>query len=276
MEFLAPAKVNLTLRVSRRRDDSFHEIESLIAPISIHDTLDIERRETGGLAFTCGDPTIPANGTNLVVHAVELFCGSFGLQPHLRIHLQKEIPHGAGLGGGSSDAATTLIALNHLFRTELPPEELMKLAGELGSDIPFFFVQGAAWCRGRGEIVEPASLPSSLPILLVKPPFAVPTPWAYQQWHDSLEIPGVDYSAQKMPWGELVNDLERPVFQKYFQLPEWKRWLRAQPEVAGALMSGSGSTMFAVLRSKEAGMSLAERFAAEFGQNLWFGLTETV
>jgi 4-diphosphocytidyl-2-C-methyl-D-erythritol kinase len=152
----------------------------------------------------------------------------------------------------------------------------MKLAAELGSDIPFFLAQSAAWCRGRGEIVEPASLPNSIPILLIKPPFAVHTPWAYQQWRESLEIPGVDYSAQKMPWGELVNDLERPVFQKYFQLAEWKRWLLAQSEVAGALMSGSGSTMFAVLRTKDAGMPLAKRFAAQFGQNLWFGLTETV
>jgi 4-diphosphocytidyl-2-C-methyl-D-erythritol kinase len=276
MEFLAPAKINLSLRVLRRREDGFHEIDTLMAPLSIFDTLDIERRETGGLAFTCSEPGLPVDRRNLVVRAVEEFCESFGFRPHLKIHLKKEIPHGAGLGGGSSDAATTLLALDHLFQTMLPREELVDLAAAIGSDIPFFLVQGVARCRGRGEIVEPATLPETLPVLLIKPPFGVPTPWAYQQWKDSLEIPGIDYEPQKLPWGELVNDLERPVFQKFLQLAEMKRWLLAQPETAGALMSGSGSTMFAVLRSKAEGMELAQRVAVEFGQNLWVGLTETV
>src|SRR3954464_3270792 len=115
MEFLAPAKINLTLRVLRRREDGFHELETLMAPLSIFDSLDIERRESGGLAFTCSDPALPLDGRNLVTRAVDEFCGSFGFQPHLKIHLKKEIPHGAGLGGGSSDAATTLIALDQLF-----------------------------------------------------------------------------------------------------------------------------------------------------------------
>src|SRR5687768_6877631 len=120
MEFLAPAKINLSLRILGRREDGFHEIDTLMAPISIFDTLEIERRESGGLAFTCSDPGLPIDASNLVVHAVDEFCGSFGFQPDLKIHLKKEIPHGAGLGGGSSDAATTLIALNLLFQTELP------------------------------------------------------------------------------------------------------------------------------------------------------------
>lgn len=276
MDFLAPAKINLTLRVLRRREDGFHEIETLMAPLSIFDTLEIERKESGGLVFTCSDASLPTDGSNLVVRAVEEFCGSFGFQPHVKIHLRKEIPHGAGLGGGSSDAATTLLALNHLFHTELPTEELMPLAASLGSDVPFFLVQSAAWCRGRGEKVEAAPLKQSVPVLLIKPPFGVPTPWAYKQWRDSLEIPGLDYGPQKFAWGELVNDLERPVFEKFLQLAEWKRRLREQPEVDGALMSGSGSTVFAVLKSRDVGMGLAQRVAAEFGPNLWVGLAETV
>ena len=123
MEFLAPAKINLSLRILKRREDGFHEIDTLMAPISIFDTLEIERRESGGLDFTCSDASLPIDGSNLVVRAVDEFCGSFGFEPHLKIHLKKEIPHGAGLGGGSSDAATTLIALNLLFQTELPIEE---------------------------------------------------------------------------------------------------------------------------------------------------------
>ncbi len=275
MEFLAPAKVNLALRVLRRRDDGFHEIETLMAPISIFDTLEIERRESGGLVFTCNDTTLPTDERNLAVRAAQHFCGSFGFQPNVSIALQKDIPHGAGLGGGSSDAATVLLALDALFKTELPREELAALAAELGSDVPFFIYQSPAWCRGRGEIVEPCAL-APLPVLLIKPPFGVPTPWAYQRWRDSLEIPGIAYAAQPFAWGELVNDLERPVFEKFLQLAELKTWLLAQPETAGALMSGSGSTVFALLRDKAAGMALAEHFLAEFGTTFWLGLAETV
>ncbi len=275
MEFSAPAKVNLSLRVLRRRDDGFHKIETLMAPVSIFDTLDIERRESGGLQFTCSDPSLPADSGNLAVRAALHFCETSGIQPHLRIHLKKEIPHGAGLGGGSSDAATVLLALDRLFDTRLPVARLADLAAGLGSDIPFFVHQSAAWCRGRGEIVEPCKLPS-LPLLFIKPPFAVSTPWAYRRWRDSLEIPEMTYAAQKFPWGELVNDLERPVFEKWIQLAELKRWLLGQPEAAGALMSGSGSAVFALLRDKAAGTSLAGKVTEQFGENLWVRLTETV
>lgn len=275
MEFSAPAKVNLSLRVLRRRDDGFHEIETLMAPVSIFDTLDIELCGSGGLQFTCSDPSLPADSGNLAVRAALRFCETSGIQPHLRIHLKKEIPHGAGLGGGSSDAATVLLALDRLFDTRLPVARLAELAAGLGSDIPFFVHRSAAWCRGRGEIVEPCKLPP-LPLLLIKPPFAVSTPWAYRQWGDSLEIPGMTYAAQKFPWGELVNDLERPVFEKWIQLAELKRWLLGQPEAAGALMSGSGSAVFALLRAKAAGASLAGKVAEQFGENFRVRVTETV
>ena len=119
-------------------------------------------------------------------------------------------------------------------------------------------------------------MPRALPLLLIKPPFPVRTPWAYTQWRDSIEIPGLSYEPQEFDWGVLVNDLERPVFEKFLQLAEMKRWLIEQPEVAGALMSGSGSTVFALLRDKSAGPSLVERVAAQFGDRLWLALTETL
>lgn len=276
MEFLAPAKVNLSLRVLRRREDGFHEIESLMCPVSIFDTLEIAHRETKGLEFVCDDATLPTGDDNLVVRAAKLFCGACGLEPRLRIALTKRIPHGAGLGGGSSDAATTLIGLNRLFETNLPREALAAMAADLGSDIPFFIYQSAAMIRGRGEQVEPVEFPHALPLFLIKPPFGVPTPWAYQQWRDSREIPGVPYAAQKFVWGALVNELERPVFQKYLFLADVKSWLLQQPDVEGALMSGSGSTVFALLRDKESAAALSARVAAEFGTNLWCCLCETV
>jgi 4-diphosphocytidyl-2-C-methyl-D-erythritol kinase len=276
MEVFAPAKINLSLRVLRRREDGFHEIESLIVLISVFDKLELELREAGGLEFVCSDASLPTDETNLVVRAARLFCQTFGLEPNLRIELRKGIPHGAGLGGGSSDAAATLLALNRLFATEVPRETLLELAAALGSDVPFFIHESAALCRGRGELVTPTIFPHALPVLLIKPPFGVPTPWAYQQWRDSREIPGVRYDAQKFSWGELANDLERPVFEKYLFLAHFKTWLLAQSEVAGALLSGSGSTVFAILDDRESASALGSRIAAEFGTDLWCHLAETI
>ena len=276
MQFPAPAKINLSLRVLRRREDGFHEIETLMAPVAIRDTLDIERRDGGGIGFTCSDRTLPADGTNLVVRAARGFFAATSIAPDARIFLQKQIPHGAGLGGGSSDAAATLLALDAIFETRLPHAELTRIAAEIGSDVPFFLARSAAWCRGRGEIVEPCVFPSALPLLLIKPPFGVPTPWAYQRWRDSLEIPGVPYAPQTLGGITLVNDLERPVFEKFIQLAEMKRWLLEQPEASGALMSGSGSTVFALLREKSDGLALSEKARAQFGPHAWLALTETV
>ena len=276
MNILAPAKVNLSLRVLRRRENGFHDIESLIVPVSIFDRLEIERSDAGGIAFTCSDASVPADNTNLVLRAARSFCNAFGLAPDLRIVLQKEIPHGAGLGGGSSDAASTLLALDELFATNAPRATLHRLASDIGSDVPFFLDRSAARVDGRGENVMPCELPHTIPLLLIKPPFGVPTPWAYRQWRDSLEIPGVRYDAQEFAWGSLINDLERPVFEKYIFLADLKMWLLAQPEVAGALMSGSGATVFAVLREKAGAKALQARIGEEFGNGLWVRFAETL
>lgn len=276
MQFFAPAKINLSLRIVRRREDGFHEIATLMSPIAIRDTLEIDRSSSGGIAFTCSDTTLPADGTNLVVRAARGFFEATHIAPHVRIFLKKETPHGAGLGGGSSDAATTLLALDEIFQTHLPLGKLTRIAAEIGSDIPFFLVRSAAWCRGRGEIVEPCTLPQSLPLLMMKPSFGVPTPWAYQRWRDSLEIPGVNFAPQTLGGITLVNDLERPVFEKFIQLAEMKRWLLAQPETAAALMSGSGSTMFAVLRDQSVGPALEERAREQFGPHTWLAQSRTL
>ena len=276
MKILAPAKVNLSLRVLGRREDGFHDIESLIVLVSVFDRLDLDRTDAGGIAFTCSEPEVPTDDTNLVVRAARSFCNAFHVPPNLRIALHKEIPHGAGLGGGSSDAAATLLALDQIFSTKAPRATLHRLAADLGSDVPFFLDRSPARVDGRGENVTPCEFPHTLPLLLIKPPFGVPTPWAYRQWRDSLEIPGVRYDAQRFPWGALVNDLERPVFEKYIFLADVKTWLLAQPEVAGALMSGSGATVFAVLREKAHGETLREKVLAEFGPNLWCRAAETL
>jgi 4-diphosphocytidyl-2-C-methyl-D-erythritol kinase len=276
MQVLAPAKINLSLRILSRRDDGFHEIESFITPISLCDEITIDRTEADqGIDFRCDDSSVPPGEENLVVRAANTFFNATKLKPSVSIELKKKIPHGAGLGGGSSDAAATLLALNQLFETNLPREALAQLAMEIGSDVPFFVFESAALCRGRGELVTPQKLQDSLSILLLKPEFGVPTAWAYQRWQDSREVPAFNYAAQEFHGHRFVNDLERPVFEKFVFLAQMKTWLREQPEVGAALMSGSGSTMFAVMRASIDADSVAKRARAELDPRLWTFASET-
>ena len=270
MQVSAPAKINLFLRLLRRRDDGFHEIETFISPISLADELTIERKEEGaGIDFRCDDPSIPPGADNLVVRAATAFFETTKLKPAVTIELRKKIPHGAGLGGGSSDAASTLLALNTLFRTNLPRAALAQLGSTIGSDIPFFIFESAAICHGRGELVTPEHLAETFSLLLVKPDFAVATGWAYSRWSESHEIPGISYGPQDFRGHRLFNDLERPVFEKFVFLAEMKRWLLQQSEVDAALMSGSGSTMFAVLKEAHSAEQLAARAREELDPRLW-------
>jgi len=270
MQLYAPAKINLSFEIKGRREDGFHEIETFMAPISLADRLTIERgKTTGGLQFTCDDSSLPDGEENLVVQAARLFQKATKIGAGVEIALEKRIPHGAGLGGGSSDAATTLLGLNELFETRLGQKDLIELAAQIGSDVPFFIPGSAANCLGRGEIVEPARLPARFNLLLVKPDFGVPTPWAYERWKNSRELPGVSYEAQKFSGVRFVNDLERPVFEKYIILGYLKTWLRVQPEVGAALLSGSGSTLFAVLRDSADVEKLAGRVRENIDSKIW-------
>jgi 4-diphosphocytidyl-2-C-methyl-D-erythritol kinase len=270
MQLSAPAKINLSFRIKDRRADGFHEIETLMAPISLEDRITIERvGEHDEIRFSCDDPSLPAGDDNLVVRAAKLFRQRANITAGITIALEKKIPHGAGLGGGSSDAASTLLGLNELFAAGLQQDELLNLAAQIGSDVPFFVVRSPAVCRGRGEIVTPTSLPTKFHLLLLKPDFAVPTPWAYSRWKESRELPGVDYSPQEFRGVEFVNDLEWPVFEKFVLLAHLKTWLRKQPEVAVALMSGSGSTVFALLRENAGGEELAMRARHQIDATLW-------
>ncbi len=270
MQLLAPAKINLSLEIRGRRADGFHDIETLMTPISLCDELTITgAAHTLGIDFRCDDPSLPTGSDNLVIRAAQLFSRTTGQKIDVTIQLRKKIPHGAGLGGGSSDAAATLLGLNRVYQTNLPLAELARLAAEIGSDVPFFLFQSAAICRGRGEIVEPSKLAGPLSFLLLKPSFGVPTPWAYSRWKDSKEIPEVEYAPQEFGGVRFVNDLERPVFEKFVFLARVKMWLLKQPEVGVALLSGSGSTVFAILRDENSAESLAARARSDLDPELW-------
>lgn len=277
MQVIAPAKINLSLRILGRRRDGFHEIETFIAPISLCDEINIEQRAgKQEIAFRCDDPSVPKGENNIVVRAANVFFEETKITGGVSIVLKKRIPHGAGLGGGSSDAASILLALNELFKTNLPREALAKMAEMIGSDVPFFIFQSAAVCKGRGELVSPTRLRERLSVLLLKPEFGVPTPWAYSRWRDSREIRGVSYGPQAFTQQSFVNDLERPAFEKFVFLAQLKMWLLKQAEVGVSLMSGSGSTVFAILRSNADADLLAERAKVELDPELWTCVTRTL
>lgn len=268
MTVSAPAKINLSLRITGRRDDGFHELETLVLPIpSLADELTFT--ESDHFSLHCSEPGVPVDESNLISRALRLFEKESGHSCHYEIHLTKHIPHGAGLGGGSSDAAQTFLALNKLTQADVPLETLAQWAGQLGSDIPLFLYQSPCWCRGRGEIIEPTLIDWNSPILLFKPSFSIPTPWAYSRWKDSREIPGISYSEQKCKNQILVNDLERPVFEKFHFLAELKQFLLEQPETEAAMMSGSGSTVFAVLHEEADAGPLLSRTLRELDPTMW-------
>jgi len=277
MQILAPAKINLSLKILGRRKDGFHELDTLIAPISLYDEIRIdEGRAEKGIEFCCDDPSVPQGSDNLAVRAAKAFFKRTRIEPAISIELKKKIPHGAGLGGGSSDAASVLVALNALFEAKLSREALAEMAEPIGSDVPFFIFQSAALCKGHGEMVSPVKLRRQFSILLLKPDFAVSTGWAYSRWHDSREIPGVRYETQEFGDQTFVSDLVRTLFEKFVFLPQLKTWLLGQSEVGAALMSGSGSTMFAVMRDKAGAQAVAARAKVALDPELWTYACETI
>ena len=277
MEVRAPAKINLSLKILGRRNDGFHELDTLIAPISLYDEIRIDKRRLGkGIEFRCDDPSVPQGDDNLAVRAAKAFFETTKIEPAVSIELKKKIPHCAGLGGGSSDAASVLLALNDTFETKQSREALAEMAEPLGSDVPFFLFQSAAVCKGHGEIVMPVKLQRQFSILLLKPAFAVSTPWAYSRWQHSREILGIRYQAKEFVGQTFANDLERPVFEKFVFLAQLKMWLLSQSEVGAALMSGSGSTVFAVVRENADADSVATRAKARLDPELWTCSCETL
>ena len=266
MRIFTPAKINLTLEVLGKRSDGYHELATWMVPIALYDILAMEPAAEN--SFASNVPELENDDSNLVMRAVNAFQKITGTRQAYRILLEKHIPLGAGLGGGSSDAAATLRLLNRMAGDALSPETLLTLAAELGSDVAFFIKSRSAWCTGRGERMELRDFPEDRWICLAKPGFLVPTGWAYAAY---AKLPEKLKRGEQMEtvWGSLRNDLEPAVFSKYLLLREIKRWFRKQLETEITFMSGSGSTMFAISRSGALAQALRERFEAEFGKNFW-------
>jgi 4-diphosphocytidyl-2-C-methyl-D-erythritol kinase len=265
MRILSPSKINLYLHIVGKRPDGYHELETLMAPISLCDEM-IVAVEGAGIQLTCSDPGLPVDAGNLAYKAADLFLKTYGLERGVRLHLDKKTPVGAGLGGGSGNAAAVLLALRELLKPEVSDAELAGLAAQIGSDVAFFIYRKPAICRGRGEQIEPVTLEGRWEGMLVHPGFGVSTPWAYKTY---AAEPRQGTAGKTRNGVTLRNDLEPPVFGKYVWLPEAKQWFQRQPEVWDALMSGSGSSVFALVNEGAPVEDLRGRFHAEFGGDIF-------
>ncbi len=235
-------------------------------PIGLYDSMEIEC--SGFSSFTSNMPELKGDLSNLVIRAAQIFNRAASIDTAYAIRLKKRIPIGAGLGGGSSNAAATLRLLNELHNARFQMRELEALAADLGSDVAFFIQGRSAWCTGRGERIKPRAFPQDLWISLFKPGFAISTAEAYRAYA-RLATNCKRGTEIDTPWGKLRNDLETAVLPKYLFLGLLKNWLREQSETLFALMSGSGSTVFAIVRSQVDGETLQGRFRAEFGAKTW-------
>ena len=266
MKILTPAKINLTLEIVGRRSDGYHNLGTWMLPVGLYDLVEIDVE--GVQSFESNVPELKGDSSNLAIRAAELFRRTAAINACYHIRLKKAIPIGAGLGGGSSDAAATLLLLNKLHGSPLTSRELHGLATQLGSDVPFFLDAQSAWCTSRGEVMEPREFPRGLWVFLTKPGFEVSAAEAYSAY---AGLPSFHKRGREVttPWGVMRNDLEPAVFSKYLLLPVIKDWLAKQADAKLALMSGSGSTIFAVVHSQSEGESLNSAFWQVFGKRIW-------
>lgn len=269
IRLLAPAKVNLTLRVLGRRTDGYHDIESLVQKISIYDRITLSDRDEPGIHLTCSDPSLSTGPDNLAHLAAQLLMeGSPTREKGISIHLDKTIPHGAGLGGGSSDAASVLMGLNTLWKLSRTREELAALAQEIGSDVPLFLHPSPSLITGRGEKVEPSPILINATYVVVFPGFSVSTQWAYSNFRltkepDKYTLSGLYRTEREaLPpdhWQTLlVNDLEEAVTTRHPEIVRCKEDL-LRAGASASLMSGSGSTVFGLFENRQT----AEKAAAQ-------------
>src|SRR2546425_9985245 len=270
----APAKINVILRILGRRPDGFHNLWSIMQTVALEDEVQIRlRADRQDIQLRCDATQLAADQSNLVYRAANEVLVRAQQSIGLDIELRKRIPMGAGLGGGSSDAAATIIGLNHLLRLEWSPTQMADVGQLLGSDVPFFLFAPSAFVAGRGETVRPVVVEGTRWIVLVNPGFGVNTKWAYQELVAtrtavtplSLAQREIDRQS-RVSWAQLIataeNDFEAPVFGAHGNLREIKRSLQAHgAEIA--LLSGSGATVFGVFADEARARLVQSQFVSE-------------
>ncbi len=268
VEVLAPAKLNLFLEILGKRPDGYHELESLMVAVDLYDTLTFADDATGAITFRCDDPSLPTGRDNLVVKAAEVLRADAGCDRGASIALRKAIPAQAGLAGGSSDAAATLVALDRLWDLKTPPGRLSELAGSIGSDVAFFLNGPAAVCRGRGERVEGVPLTGALHFVLLCPPIGLSTVAVYRHVTVPERPRPIGPVVQALAVGgtealgaSLFNRLQPAAEVLEPALSRVRDALseRVGPSLDGSLMSGSGSAYFGLARDRTAAEDAARQ-----------------
>jgi 4-diphosphocytidyl-2-C-methyl-D-erythritol kinase len=255
------AKINLSLRVLGKRADGYHEIDTTFQATSLHDTITVEHADGVAIRLWCDDRSIPSDETNLVWRAAVALRERYSIDRGVKIRLVKRIPSEAGLGGGSSDAAATLIALVQLWEIEASANDLVRIAESLGSDVPFFFFGGTARATGRGELIEPLPDAPEQHLLIIKPNASVSTLNAY----NALNSPALTSSDAKpilfrsqasddsasFDLNALHNDFEAVIFQLEPEIERAKNAL-LKSGARAAMLCGSGSAVFGIFENQDA------------------------
>lgn len=281
----SPAKVNLILRILDRRPDGYHNLWSLMQTVGLADSLTLTLDpDSSDICLTCTHPDVPLGSANLIHRAASAVLARAQVRTGVTVHLEKRIPMGAGLGGGSSNAAATVVGLTHLLNLRWSPEEMAETTYLLGSDVPFFFYAPTAAVAGRGERVRAVTLTGSRWILLVNPGFGVETAWAYRTLAASRSQPPTlppsiraFESTTALDWetvgSAMSNDFETIVYAEHPTLLALTRRLQeAGAEVA--MLSGTGATVFGVFSSAESAMRAQAGFAGEPTMKTWVVQTD--
>jgi len=275
---IARAKINLVLNVLGKRPDGYHEVKTVMQSVALHDRLEFSPG-TGGIKLSVAGGDIPPGKENLVYRAAELVRTQTGIRQGVNVLIKKAIPVAAGLGGGSADAAATLVALNKMWQTGYSLSELMRLGEQLGADVPFCLLGGTALAGGKGEQLEPLPSCPGLGLVLVKPPIGVSTAEVYRAFRPELVEKKPDCRAMVKNLKEgniagiaanLANALEPVTVKMYPQIAVIKEKLLAAGAL-GALMSGSGPTVFGLARDPEAARAIAARYDKTYEQVLVTG-----
>lgn len=268
------AKINLSLRVLGQRADGYHDLDTIFQTVSLHDTIKIAATNESGIVLSCDDRRLAIDETNLVFRAAESLRTRFGTEKGARIRLEKRIPVQAGLGGGSVDAAVTLLALVHLWKLDASRHDLLALGSLLGADVPFFLFGGTAHGTGIGDKIAPLQDPSEEFVLIIKPNASTKTSDAYKALNErslTTTNPKTILSSSQ-PTGHfdrgrfasLENDFEAVVFDLEPEIARAKRAL-VQSGAQAAALAGSGSAVFGVFDSEDAQRRAIQAIELETG-----------
>jgi len=274
----AHAKINLGLKITGRLSNGYHTLHSLFQEIDLSDFLRFELRSDPDIIVTTEGIQIQDSGINLCEKAARVLQQNYSVSKGVHINLDKKIPIGAGLGGGSSDAGYTLKALSKLWKLELPDNKLIELAARDGSDVPFFIRGGLQLAENTGDVLTPVddTLLRPLHFVLVKPDFEISTPWAYEQIKKYLKLPTKIHRfaplSEPLKWALFENDFERVIVSTYPELAEIKANLLSRNAVFASL-SGSGSTVYGIFDDQKKASHAAAYFSS---QSYWTACTRPV